>query len=60
MKLKLIEPLKFLFKDEVQKLGSILNVPESFLKRPIPWTWPCYSCTGGCHRRKCLRDSPPG
>ncbi|XP_074581106.1 uncharacterized protein LOC141837631 [Curcuma longa] len=37
MKLKLIEPLKFLFKDEVRKLGSILNVPESFLKRhPFP------------------------
>jgi GMP synthase (glutamine-hydrolysing) len=37
MKLKLIEPLKLLFKDEVRKLGSILNVPESFLKRhPFP------------------------
>ncbi|KAL6640073.1 hypothetical protein ACP70R_015826 [Stipagrostis hirtigluma subsp. patula] len=37
MKLKLIEPLKLLFKDEVRKLGSILNVPDSFLKRhPFP------------------------
>ncbi|KAM0945121.1 putative GMP synthase (glutamine-hydrolyzing) [Dioscorea sansibarensis] len=37
MKLKLIEPLKLLFKDEVRKLGSILEVPESFLKRhPFP------------------------
>ncbi|KAJ6815250.1 uncharacterized protein M6B38_135230 [Iris pallida] len=37
MKLKLIEPLKLLFKDEVRKLGCILNVPESFLKRhPFP------------------------
>ncbi|XP_010934791.1 uncharacterized protein [Elaeis guineensis] len=37
MKLKLIEPLKCLFKDEVRKLGGILNVPESFLKRhPFP------------------------
>lgn len=37
MKLKLIEPLKLLFKDEVRKLGSILNVPEGFLKRhPFP------------------------
>ncbi|AQK47450.1 GMP synthase [glutamine-hydrolyzing] [Zea mays] len=37
MKLKLIEPLKLLFKDEVRKLGGILNVPDSFLKRhPFP------------------------
>ncbi|KAK8957817.1 hypothetical protein KSP39_PZI001030 [Platanthera zijinensis] len=37
MNLKLIEPLKLLFKDEVRKLGKFLNVPESFLKRhPFP------------------------
>lgn len=37
MKLKLIEPLKLLFKDEVRHLGKILNVPEQFLKRhPFP------------------------
>lgn len=37
MKLKLIEPLKLLFKDEVRQLGRILNVPEPFLKRhPFP------------------------
>uniref|UniRef100_A0A1D1YQY3 GMP synthase [glutamine-hydrolyzing] n=1 Tax=Anthurium amnicola TaxID=1678845 RepID=A0A1D1YQY3_9ARAE len=37
MKLKLIEPLKLLFKDEVRQLGRIMNVPESFLKRhPFP------------------------
>ncbi|KAG0474854.1 hypothetical protein HPP92_014540 [Vanilla planifolia] len=37
MNLKLIEPLKLLFKDEVRLLGKILNVPESFLKRhPFP------------------------
>lgn len=37
MKLKLIEPLKLLFKDEVRALGKILNVPEGFLKRhPFP------------------------
>lgn len=37
MKLKLIEPLKLLFKDEVRALGRILNVPEGFLKRhPFP------------------------
>ncbi|XP_059641294.1 uncharacterized protein LOC132283372 [Cornus florida] len=37
MKLKLIEPLKLLFKDEVRELGRILDVPEAFLKRhPFP------------------------
>ncbi|KAG5222474.1 GMP synthase [Salix suchowensis] len=33
MKLKLVEPLKLLFKDEVRQLGRILNVPDAFLKR---------------------------
>lgn len=37
MKLKLIEPFKLLFKDEVRAIGRILNVPEGFLKRhPFP------------------------
>ncbi|CAH1451405.1 unnamed protein product [Lactuca virosa] len=37
MKLKLIEPLKLLFKDEVRELGRILDVPVAFLKRhPFP------------------------
>ncbi|KAJ9147948.1 hypothetical protein P3X46_030060 [Hevea brasiliensis] len=35
--LKLIEPLKLLFKDEVRQLGRILNDPEAFLKHhPFP------------------------
>ncbi|GBG88782.1 hypothetical protein CBR_g48399 [Chara braunii] len=37
MKFKLIEPLKWLFKDEVRALGALLQVPRSFLKRhPFP------------------------
>lgn len=37
MNLKLVEPLKFLFKDEVRKIGKEMDVPESFLKRhPFP------------------------
>lgn len=37
MQLKLVEPLKLLFKDEVRKMGGLLDVPQHFLKRhPFP------------------------
>tara|TARA_B100000029_G_scaffold516248_1_gene627967 strand:- start:1853 stop:3391 length:1539 start_codon:yes stop_codon:yes gene_type:complete len=37
MKLKLIEPVKELFKDEVRKIGKDLGIPNEFLKRhPFP------------------------
>lgn len=37
MKLKLIEPLRELFKDEVRKVGVALNLPQELVKRhPFP------------------------
>ena len=37
MKLKLVEPLRELFKDEVRILGSELKIPDEFIKRhPFP------------------------
>jgi len=37
MKLKLVEPIRDLFKDEVRKVGSQLNLPSSLLNRhPFP------------------------
>lgn len=37
MHLKVVEPLRLLFKDEVRRVGKALEIPESFLKRhPFP------------------------
>ncbi len=37
MQMKLIEPLRFLFKDEVRKLGKELGIPDDILQRhPFP------------------------
>ena len=37
MNLRIIEPLKLLFKDEVRRVGAALHIPDSILKRhPFP------------------------
>jgi GMP synthase (glutamine-hydrolysing) len=37
MKLKVVEPLNTLFKDEVRKVGATINIPENILQRhPFP------------------------
>ena len=53
MKLKLIEPLKTLFKDEVRKIGSELQLDNSFLNRhPFPGPGLAIRCPGEITAKK--------
>jgi GMP synthase (glutamine-hydrolysing) len=47
MEMRLLEPLRELFKDEVRRIGPLLDIPDNFLKRhPFPGPGLAVRCLG--------------
>ncbi len=54
MKLKLLEPLRELFKDEVREVGKLLGVPDSILQRhPFPGPGLAVRVIGAVSQERC-------
>ncbi|MDR1915878.1 MAG: glutamine-hydrolyzing GMP synthase [Synergistaceae bacterium] len=53
MKMKLLEPLRELFKDEVRRIGPLLDIPDHFLKRhPFPGPGLAVRCLGTLEKKR--------
>jgi GMP synthase (glutamine-hydrolysing) len=53
MEMNLLEPLRELFKDEVRKIGPLLDIPDNFLKRhPFPGPGLAVRCLGDLSRER--------
>ncbi|MDR1509711.1 MAG: glutamine-hydrolyzing GMP synthase [Synergistaceae bacterium] len=51
MKMSLLEPIRELFKDEVRRIGSLLDIPDEMLKRhPFPGPGLAVRCLGNLER----------